>query len=262
MTNSHEANGRTGKTLLSKAISEIREVVTFDGKDLKTGNWFKNQRMTIRTDIMNYDDLLKTFSLEQCYPLLTTGVTIEKKRKDSIFIPVEYSPKVILTSNYYINGPIGPSDRARRHEFEIANYYNERFTPEDEFGNRFFGRDWDNNEWNKFYNFMMQCISCYLKNGLIQVPALNLGQEKTIRYTHPEFYEFIVDKLTLNTKIDKRKLLAEFKSKYTNQKDLSSHQFTKWLKEYSLIIGGKYMDKSSGGNYYFIMSKTDSDEEE
>lgn len=262
MTNSHEANGRTGKTLLSKAINEIREVVTFDGKDLKKGNWFKNQRMTIRTDIMNYDDLLKTFSLEECYPLLTTGVTIEKKRKDSIFIPFEYSPKLMLSSNYYVSGPTGPSDRARRHEFEIANHYNERFTPEDEFGNRFFGKDWDNQEWNKFYNFMMQCISCYLKNGLIEVPAINLGEEKTIRYTHPDFYEFIVDKLTLNIRMDKRQLLEEFKSQYHSQKDLSSHIFTKWLKEYALIIGGNYTDRSSGGNYYFKISKSISDEEE
>lgn len=262
MTNSHEANGRTGKTLLSKAINEIREVVTFDGKDLKKGNWFKNQRMTIRTDIMNYDDLLKTFSLEECYPLLTTGVNIEKKRKDSIFIPFEYSPKLMLSSNYYISGPTGPSDRARRHEFEIANYYNERFTPEDEFGNRFFGKDWDNQEWNKFYNFMMQCISCYLKNGLIEVPAINLGEEKTIRYTHPDFYEFIVDKLTLNIRMCKRQLREEFKSQYPSQKDLSPHQFTKWLKEYALIIGGIYIDKSSGGKTHFKISKSISDEEE
>ena len=131
-----KANGGTGKTLLCNALSKVRELEVFDGKAIKAESWFKNQRIKLTTDLITYDDLNKSSSLELFFSMITSGLEIEKKRKDAFFIKHEDAPKIIITSNYPVKGPGGSSDIRRRFEFEIANYFNNDLTPEKEFGSR------------------------------------------------------------------------------------------------------------------------------
>ena len=72
MGQNNQAHGGTGKTLLSQAIAKCREVEIFDGKEIKAGNYFKNQRIELTTDVLVYDDLNKNVSLEifLCYDYL------------------------------------------------------------------------------------------------------------------------------------------------------------------------------------------------
>lgn len=63
----NQTHGGTGKTLLRDALSLCREVVSVDGKDVKFGSYFKNQRINLTTDILVYDDLRKDISLENFY---------------------------------------------------------------------------------------------------------------------------------------------------------------------------------------------------
>src|SRR5690606_11670443 len=113
-----------------------------------------HQRVNLTTEILFYDDFTKEVSFEIFYPLVTTGVEVEKKRKQAFFIPYDKSPKILISSNYLVRGTGGSSDIRRKFEFELSNYFNENHTPEDEFGNRFFD-DWNEEQWNEFYGFMM-----------------------------------------------------------------------------------------------------------
>ncbi|WP_026932791.1 primase-helicase family protein [Christiangramia echinicola] len=248
------ANGRTGKTLLANALKQCRETEKFDGRYLKNEGNFKNQRINLTSDILVYDDLQKNIKFDIFYSMLTTGIEVEKKGQQSFYIEDENAPKILITSNHYVNGDGGDSDKGRRYEFEIVNYYSLKFKPEHEFGNRFFGKKWPVEEWDKFYFFMFQCVQIYLSNGLIEVPDLNLTKSKILDNTSPEFLEFAEEYFELNSWLDKREYLEFFQGFYPKYADLSSKQFTSWSKQYAVSIKCVYEDKSSGCGLFFKLN--------
>ena len=254
MMMSNQAHGGTGKSLLAEAIKKCREVEIFNAKDIKVGSWFINQRINPTTDLIVYDDLKKGFGFEHFFSMITGGIEVEKKHQHSFYIEKLDSPKILISSNYYVKGPGGSSDERRRYEFEIENYYSESFTPEDDFGNRFFD-GWDIQEWNRFYCFMMRCTQEYLRRGLKQDLSASLKKVKFEQNTSVEFVKFADDYFEYNKKMDKREYLQIFKEFFPHYSTLSSHMFTKWIKDYSIRMGYAYADSSTGGDYFFELKK-------
>jgi hypothetical protein len=253
MGGTDRAEGGTGKSLISSALNHCRERVQISGKHLKTSSYFVYQRVNLTTDIIVFDDLDKSASLEIFFDMITGGIEVEKKRQQAFYIPRHMMPKIMFTSNYLIKGPKGSSNERRRYEFELANYYSNTFRPEDEFGNRFFDNSWPDDEWNSFYYFLMSCIQDYLKNGLIIADPINLDKGKKQSYSCNEFIEFAEIILERNKWQDKREFRQLFEEYYPNRAGISSHLFTKWLKDYAIEIGCNYEDKSTGGDYIFII---------
>ena len=253
------ANGGTGKTLITDALGEMRELVGMDGKNIKGNSWFKNQRITKTTDIVRYDDVQSDFSLETLYSMITSGITVEKKYQDEFYINPKNAPKIVISSNYPIKGTGGSTDERRRCEFEVANHYNLNHQPKDDFGQHFFG-DWNNDQWSQFDNFMMSCVQTYLENGLIIADPINLIKNKLVNSTCPDFVSFMEKEGALDAWIDKRMFLSQFIEKYTNNEGLTSHLFTKWLKQFAIQRGLVYDDKSSGGKYTFILKSNPNDD--
>ena len=256
----NQAHGGTCKTLLSQAIAQCREVESINGKEVKTGSWFKNQRINITTDVLVYDDLNKDLSLENFYSTITTGIEVEKKRQQAFFIDFKKSPKVLITSNYIVKGSGGSSDRRRRFEFELHNHYNDKFTPEDEFGNRFFDDLWSKDEWNKFFMFMMECVQSYLEKGLIKTNPINLSKARVESGSCEEFYNYASMFIVYNEWHDKREFLLIFKDFYP-EIIVSPHRFTKWLNNYAIEVGGELETRNSGGVYSFRIKKVKVNEE-
>lgn len=250
-----QAHGGTGKTIIVKALEMCRESVYVSGKELKTGSFFKNQRINITTDIIAYDDLKENVDFEDYYTMISSGIEVEKKGKQSFLIDFEDAPKILLSSNYLIKGDGGPSDLRRRHEFEIANHYNKDYTPEMEFGKRFFSKDWVEDQWNKFYYFMMSCLQCYLENGLIEADPINLEKTKSTSKSSPEFVIYADKFCSVNGLMNKREFKKEFEERYPTLESVSSHRFTKWVTDYSIDKGYEYKSHSSGGEYFFILEK-------
>ncbi|MBC8767358.1 hypothetical protein H4O18_05075 [Arenibacter sp. BSSL-BM3] len=251
----NQAHGGTGKTLLSQAISKCREVEIFDGKEIKTGSWFKNQRIELTTDVLVYDDLNQYVSLENFYAMITSGIEVEKKRQQSYFIKHEDSPKILITSNYPVKGPGGSSDVRRRHEFELSNYYDANFTPEMEFGNRFFGNAWNQEEWSRFFYFMMSCVQDYLRHGLFEVEPINLKRAKLVDGSCQEFVEFANEFVEFNEWQDKRVFETLFQESHPEVEVRSPHIFKKWLCSFAIENSASFDQKSSGGNYLFRIKK-------
>jgi hypothetical protein len=71
----------------------------------------------------------------------------------------------------------------------------------------------------------------------------------------PEFIDFAEEYLELDKWLDKREMCAIFKEFYPDFKGLSSHRFTKMIKDYSEKKELSFEDKSTGGNYMFIVKK-------
>lgn len=243
-----KANGGTGKSLLGEAIKRCKNVVTIDGKNTKANSRFKNQRVKNTTDVLFYDDLDKSFSLEEVFSMLTSGIVIEKKGKQEIHLKAKDSPKFLISSNTVLNGPGGASDIRKRYEFEIANHYNEKHQPKDDFGNEFFD-DWDDKEWSRFDLFMMNCVKVFFTNGLIEPAPINLKTNKLISGTSNEFISIVENNLPLDSWIDKRKFRKEYNVNCTNQ--LSSKALTIFCKEYAKQNDLIYESKNSGGELSF-----------
>jgi hypothetical protein len=221
-TISDNPNGGSGKGLFCNALKFVKKVDTIDGKQFDFNKNFAYQTLNADTQVLVFDDVEKSFNFESLFSIITEGITIEKKNKDAIKIPVSRSPKIVITTNYTIGGVGGSFDR-RKFEIEFSSYFNANHTPEQEFGGLLFD-GWDDKEWNMFYSFMISCLRYYMENGLVKYEHKNLELRKLYKETATEFIEFMDDAMLVpGERINKTDLFNKFITEYKD--------FNKWLKQ-------------------------------
>lgn len=221
-TISDNPNGGSGKGLFCNALKYVKKVDTIDGKQFDFNKNFAYQTLNADTQVLVFDDVEKSFNFESLFSIITEGITIEKKNKDAIKIPVSRSPKIVITTNYTIGGVGGSFDR-RKFEIEFSSYFNANHTPEQEFGGLLFD-GWDDNEWNMFYSFMINCLRYYMENGLVKYEHKNLELRKLYKETATEFIEFMDDAMLIpGERVNKTDLFNRFVTEYKD--------FNKWLKQ-------------------------------
>jgi len=224
-------NGGSGKGLIHKAISKLKSVVIEDGKKFDPKGQFAYQKIRKDTQIFLMDDVGKNFVFENLFSIITEGITIEKKGKDPFHIPYNQSPKLSITTNYTVKGE-GASFNRRTFEVEIANYFNDKHTPEDEFKHQFFS-GWDDLEWQRFDNFMIRCIQYFLKNGLVESEKVNLEFRKLKNNVGAEFMEFMESKTLNDFRVSRKEFRDEFNRAYPNiAKYNTAQKFNGKVKEY------------------------------
>ncbi len=222
---SEEAEGRTGKTLLCKGFGYIRRYIEVNGKDFDSTDKYRYSKCSFDTQIVHNNDVRRNFDFEILYNDITEGIQVDKKNQQPFYQYVKY----ILSSNKTIKMD-GASSRDRSIEFELAEHYNDKYQPRDEFGHWFF-TDWDAEEWIRFDNFMMYCINYYLQNGLIQPKEINLRKRKLIDQTCSEFIEFINAKeITPGERYNRGAWHKEFLESYP---DLQQDKYRKQLKTFT-----------------------------
>jgi len=180
-TISENPNGGSGKGLFWNALSKMKKVSSIDGKTFEFTKSFPYQTVSTDTQILVFDDVKKHFNFESLFSLITEGITLEYKGQDAIKLPIQKSPKIIITTNYTVGG-IGGSFERRKFEIEMSAYFNSSNTPLDEFGHLLF-EDWNADEWDRFDNFMLNCCQYYLNNGLVTTDFNNLHTRKFIKET-------------------------------------------------------------------------------
>lgn len=188
---SDHPEGGTGKGVLLKAVEQYLNTVSIEGKTFSFDKNFVYQRVNPDTKILSFQDVNKNFDFERLFSVLTDGIDVEKKGKDSMLIPFDDAPKVVVTTNYAIRGS-GNSHFRRRHELEISQYYNKDHTPFDEFKKMMF-HEWNSDEWKQFDAFMIECCQFYLMKGLVKQELINLPEKRLIAETSSEFMEFMTD---------------------------------------------------------------------
>lgn len=241
--------GGTGKGLFVNAISKMKRSVMIDGKAFSFDKTFAYQSVNVGTQVLCFDDVKKHFDFERLFSVVTEGITVEKKNKDAIKLPFNRSPKIIITTNYAIKGK-GNSFERRKWELEFRQFYTKEFTPLIEFGRILFN-DWDEEEWCKFDNYMINNLKSYLSTGLVKSVFVNLKIRKLSAETCHEFIEWCGmidgvphnDKLRTNEVIYKQDLYIDFiqdnpdfapKAKMT----ISRTIFYKWLVAFGIYKTG------------------------
>jgi hypothetical protein len=237
----NEANGRTGKTLFCKIIAgvlssnpndqNIKTYVEVNAKDFDSKAQFKYASCGLETKLVVLNDLRRHFDVDCLFNDVTEGIDVNKKGLAAFKIRC----KIILTTNKTIKIE-GDSAKDRFLEFEFTNYFSASHTPENEFKHWFF-RDWNNEDYCRYYLFMAQCTQMYFSNNLkLNKPTqITLNKRKLRENTAPDFLDWIEQFAPVpNHEYEKRELyemFVQFAPDYRDPK-FKQRKFSDWLKNY------------------------------
>jgi len=257
---SDNPNGGSGKGLFCIGLSHVKKTEGLNGKKTDMNKDFEFQTVKIDCQVLVFEDVKKTFDFEDLFSIITEGITLNYKNQPAIKLPIEKSPKIVITTNYTLSGVGGSHDR-RKFEIEFSDYFNAKHTPEQEFKHMLFN-EWDKSEWQKFDNYMVNCLQIYLRNGLIPCEFDNMALKKFIRNTRPEFHEFTKDHdfITFNERHSKKLIYEKFIEDYPDTKKwVTRERFVKFLREYCTHYRFEYEedDDKRGLGRWFMVTRED-----
>lgn len=241
--NPGQPSGGTGKGLLGKALSHIlnnepndKNYISVDGKTFIPGDEKKYMNGDINTRLIHIEDIKRNTPLEPLYTDITEGAPIRHLFKAPIRVPAKF----MCSTNQTIRIE-STSDRRRIYLFELENYYNENFTPETEFGHRFFESEWPESEWAKFDSFMARCALTYMQRGVVRCDELNYSDREIIEHTSENFAywfaDFVRERLAEKREKDygKAVVMSLFTDAYPEYRQhgwFTQKLFTKWVLTY------------------------------
>jgi hypothetical protein len=246
ITDRESAHGGTGKGVLVNALAHCRETVFINGKRFDTKERFALQKVNESSQIVFLDDILPDFDFEYFNSILTDGWEVEQKNKTTLRIPFEDSPKLVISSNQIMRTKKGETAERRQFIIEVSDFYSQKLadtqTPLiDVHGVEFF-RGWDEDEWSRFYCFMLSCCSFYLQNKLPINKTENVANNRFLQETSQDFIDWLKEKdFLLNTDYPFNENFVEFKSLAFGEQSLfGMGTFSRWLKLFSERSGFHY----------------------
>ena len=246
-TDDEAKGGGTGKGIFFKAISKLIPTVSIDGKNFRPDKTFAFQRVSLGTKLVVIEDCPKNVEFERYYPTITEGITIEKKNKDELFLNYSESPKIAFTTNYSISSNAEHSKR-RQKVLEFSPYFNSKHTPLDHFGHKLFD-DWDDDEWQRFYNFMFYTVKIYLTTGIASMDNSIKLKRKQVKLQFTEdfldYYDDIEHNIWHGITEEWKSYLAKYE---LDKKEYSLKRFKKGLQIASETLDIKYIDVKNRQN--------------
>ncbi|MCM4161870.1 hypothetical protein FHG64_16020 [Antarcticibacterium flavum] len=249
--------GGTGKGLIVKAIAQIVEKASYNGKNADfSNNKFAFQNVEDTSAIILIDDAPRNFDFEALFSVLTDDLPIEKKHRAVKVIPYERSPKFVITTNYTIKGD-SSSFKRRRFDIFLNNTYSSGHTPADDFGDEFF-HSWDEKEWQSFDLFMMACLRSFLALGLTPYEDEGLRLKMLKNETSADFFELMEEdyniKNILFTYISIReKLLSIYGEKYYFL-EKNKKKIVEWVERYANHKGYTIQKSRNGDGSTFLFT--------
>tara|TARA_R110000796_G_scaffold252631_1_gene389290 strand:- start:191501 stop:192961 length:1461 start_codon:yes stop_codon:yes gene_type:complete len=243
----NEAYGRSGKGIVIKAISEIINVVEYNGKVTDLANdKFVFQNVDITTALIVLQDVTKGFVFESLFSTLTDTMSIERKHRSKIAIPFNESAKIALTTNYTI-----PQDtdsfRDRKQLVMLNNFFNANNKPEKYFKTLLF--HWSKKEWQRFDNFMLECVRLFLEKGLVNYSDEKFELQRLINQTSEEFIALMESDYDYLNHFFSLKKIAEKLTIEGINVSVKSKIVKKWCNDYAAHKGYQIEEAKNGGYY-------------
>jgi hypothetical protein len=255
-------SGRTGKTLISKAISQCRKLVTLNGKEFNNKGQFPYQTINLDDNVICFDDMDRTFKFETLFSIITGNLVLNKKNLQPIEIPFSRSPKILFTSNYILSG-VGDSHDARKIEIELFRHYSKIYKPVHEFGKLFFS-GWNIDEWNAFFNYMVSNIQKYFKNGLLFSELKTGKTKKVIANTCEDFFDWCENEYPWknNEYYTTKEIMQAYNDGSREMpRNMNVSWFGRWINTYFDYKQWKREDVNNGGVRKFCLTNCNELEE-
>ena len=272
----NEQNGRTGKSIIAKAIEKLKVVAPISGKKFDPKYQFCYEQIKMDSQVINFNDMPKNFDVESIFEVIADDYSVNRRNNGFLNFNYNTSAKVLVSTNFTPKGA-GDSYSARMHIIEFSDYFSAKHNPYKEFGHGMFSSAWDDKEWNRFYNFMLGCVVLFKEKGLVPYPNSNFDARKMANEVNAEFIDFMDYRTSpasgpeageniLGKKKLKTDLLNEFNKIYQElySQKLKPHTFHKWVKQYCKHHGLFFnphksggFDKSNGHEFYTIATTAD-----
>lgn len=248
---SDTAQGGVGKGIFIQGISHIKRTVKFDGKLWSWTKPFLYQRVTLATQVLAWEDVLKNFNFEKLFSLITDGIEIEKKNKDSYYIDYADAPKVMITSNYVISGH-GDSQERRKHEIELKRFFHKDYKPVQYFKHNLFD-GWDAKQWQLFDNFMMYCVAQYLDVGLLPSTNNTLRYKKLINTVPEEVMQWIKEFVIVGVEYKLTDIVDQIRSAFQEHQKTMHRIIMQWIIDTFKFMNRNVTKKTSRDGVYFTV---------
>lgn len=219
-----QSHGGAGKSIVGNAIGHVVSQFFIDGKQMKRDDEFLLSGVTKATRNIFLDDVKTNFAFENLFAMVTGPMYVNPKGKDRYCIPLEDSPKILITTNHAINKANEAATKRRIIYMEFSTWYNPEHTLVDDFHHMFFD-DWDEDQWNLFDNLMAECVMFYFRSfencwaregaGAVPPPMKNI-ELRTLRQEMSEvLYQWAEEYFDpsgshLNDRIKRADLVASF----------------------------------------------------
>ncbi len=185
-----QSSGRSGKSVLSKAITYVRASFYKDGRSLANKNEYQffYDGLTEFHDYIEIDDMHEYAEVTFFYGHITGKRPVNPKNYTPFILEYEDSGKMLITSNFELQN-IDSSTIGRLlsggvsdyyHEATKLNDYKETRTPKTKFGKNLY-EDFTEEEWIKFYNLIAYCIQMVQRYYKINPPEGNLEKRQLRR---------------------------------------------------------------------------------
>jgi hypothetical protein len=227
--------GRTGKGIFVNAIKELRSVKRIDGQRVRFDG-FSFGGIKLNTQIVWIDDVKADFNIDNLNSSLTEGLSFDVKFQNEKEFDKEANPKFILASNHIL-AIEGRTRIGRQHILEFGNYYSDKVTLykkcpiRDEHG-VFFSDEWEANEWNRFYTYMLKCVEHYLQVGLKDYPLIHVFDNRLKQTTNNDLYGWLLEQSLKPEQQYSTKELFEKYSADTVDTSITLRSFTNTLKKF------------------------------
>ncbi|EMS34585.1 hypothetical protein C943_03272 [Mariniradius saccharolyticus AK6] len=193
-----ESHGGSGKSLAYKAVRLFMKAVSLDGRNPKlTDDQFIYSNVTKHTDLILVDDCNQYLNFQFFFAPLTGDLTVNPKQTQRYEIPFKDVPKFVLTSNFVVRNLDSSTERrliysvfSDYYHENSNNFYKQARQPKDDFGKNILGNEFTQDEWNDFYNFMLQCCQFYMQHEKINPPMNNVVQRNLISIMTEPFLEW------------------------------------------------------------------------
>lgn len=249
-----ESHGGSGKSIAFKSVRNFMKAVTLDGRKPKlTEDQFIYENVTRHTDYILVDDANQYLNFQFFFAPLTGELTVNPKNNQRFIIPFNDVPKFALTSNFVVRNLDSSTERrllyvvfSDYYHQNNNDFYNETRSPKDDFGKNILNEDFTDEEWNDFYNFMMQCCQFYMNHDKIEPPMNNVEKRTQISIMGSAFHEwadvyFSDDNNALNEFVIKVEAFEDFKK--ATRANWTTQKFTKslraWCKYYGFELDPK-----------------------
>lgn len=166
-------SGGSGKSFVAKMVKKLGllKVIDFDGRDLdqfKNPHWLDRVREG-SSQLINFDDLDERIKFQTFYSMITNGIIVNKKHRDSQHLEFKEAPNILFSSNH-VPDNMDPSTLRRIRFMQFSDYYHApknkfdkgRAISDDFGGLELFSVDYPEEYYNADYNFLLQCVQFYL----------------------------------------------------------------------------------------------------